>query len=203
MINYSYIAQTIINYQSMGFKYVEVPWYVTEDVLNITKPSFSNVDYYLQANDKYLLASGEQGFLYLIMKGVIPSGKYVTCTPCYRFERQDFLHRKVFMKVEAINFVNLLDNDINKLLNVDDVDQMVQTAILNFNNIVTSDYRVVPQSTRSSVDIINPIDIELNSVEIGSYGLRQYKNLVKWVYGTAIAEPRFSVAHNYLTENKL
>jgi hypothetical protein len=32
-----------------------------------------------------------------------------------------------------------------------------------------------------------------NDIEIGSYGMREYENF-KWIYGTGMAEPRFSKA---------
>jgi hypothetical protein len=34
-------------------------------------------------------------------------------------------------------------------------------------------------------------DLELNNIELGSYGVRKYGQL-HWVYGTGLAEPRFS-----------
>ena len=40
------------------------------------------------------------------------------------------------------------------------------------------------------------LDIELNGIEIGSYGYRSYKDF-HWIYGTALAEPRFSLAAGF------
>jgi hypothetical protein len=37
-------------------------------------------------------------------------------------------------------------------------------------------------------------DIELNGIEIGSYGWRQNQDII-WAYGTGLAEPRFSIAN--------
>ena len=34
-------------------------------------------------------------------------------------------------------------------------------------------------------------DLIYDNIELGSYGIRTYKNL-KWIYATGIAEPRFS-----------
>ena len=39
------------------------------------------------------------------------------------------------------------------------------------------------------------IDIEVDGVEVGSYGIREYKcgdKIYTWVYGTGVALPRFS-----------
>jgi hypothetical protein len=34
---------------------------------------------------------------------------------------------------------------------------------------------------------------EIKGYELGSYGIRKYKNLFQWVYGTGCAEPRLSI----------
>jgi hypothetical protein len=34
-------------------------------------------------------------------------------------------------------------------------------------------------------------DLTIDGIEIGSYGVRNHKNII-WVYGTGLAEPRFS-----------
>lgn len=50
------------------------------------------------------------------------------------------------------------------------------------------------QITKVEIDEFS-YDLEINNIEVGSYGIRQYKNLF-WVYGTGLAEPRFSQAIN-------
>lgn len=192
-INYENISKAIDHYKSGGYTYVDVPWYVTKDIIMMTKPQIDIPDYQLSANGKYLIASGEQGFLYSIMKGYLAPGKYVTCTPCYRFESQDWLHRKTFMKVELIEF----SFDMSKELDFR----------IGFNHAYTFFHTLIPlrkisplsieKSDRGPLDVIDPLDFTLNGVEIGSYGLRKYKNLVQWTYGTGIAEPRFTTAKNY------
>lgn len=45
-------------------------------------------------------------------------------------------------------------------------------------------------------------DLLLSGIEVGSYGFREYKNN-KWIYGTGLAEPRFSQAfEKFVKENK-
>jgi predicted aldo/keto reductase-like oxidoreductase len=36
-INYKYISDAVDHYVNNGYNYIEVPWYVTEDVMNVTK----------------------------------------------------------------------------------------------------------------------------------------------------------------------
>ena len=58
----------------------------------------------LLIKNKNLIASGEQGFLYLGLKEYLAPGKYVTLTPCFRNESYDLTHSKNFMKVELIHY---------------------------------------------------------------------------------------------------
>src|SRR5574343_566742 len=109
-ISYSLLGQAIELYERRGYRQVEVPWRVTTDILNITRPASSqNKDYIIQGTDKGLIASGEQGFLYLANKGVLPPGKYQTVTPCFRNETHDRYHSKQFMKVELIELLTDLE----------------------------------------------------------------------------------------------
>lgn len=191
-INYEYISKAIEFYSSNGYEYVGVPWYVTKDIIMMTKPHIEIPDYELSANGKYLIASGEQGFLYSIMKGYLAPGKYVTCTPCYRFESQDWLHRKTFMKVELIEFTY----DVSRALSPFKVEELSYRFFHSLLPLSKASPISPVDSERGPLDIATPRDWTLNGVEIGSYGVRQYKNLVKWVYGTGLAEPRFTTAKN-------
>ena len=52
--------------------------------------------------------------------------------------------------------------------------------------------------SKNSVDVVptkEGYDLMINGIEVGSYGLRM-GNGYEWVYGTGLAEPRFSVAIN-------
>lgn len=54
----------------------------------------------------------------------------------------------------------------------------------------------IPILNNNKLKIINTnegLDITFNDIEIGSYGIRQHDNFI-WVYGTGLAEPRFSRA---------
>lgn len=192
-INYENINKAIDYYKSVGYSYVDVPWYVSKEIIMMTKPNLDIPDYQLSANGKYLIASGEQGFLYSIMKGYLAPGKYVTCTPCFRFESQDWLHRKTFMKVELIDFSFDMSTDIDWEIGFNHAFSFFHTLIALKKLSPLS----IEKSERGPLDVIDPLDYTLNGVEIGSYGLRKYKNLVQWAYGTGLAEPRFTTAKNY------
>ena len=79
MIDYKLLDDSINHYNAHGFIRVETPWAVTPMVDNITKPP-ERQPMQLKHNNKCLVASGEQSFLYQYLKGFLPLGRYQTCT---------------------------------------------------------------------------------------------------------------------------
>lgn len=75
MIDYNLINESLIYYENNEFKRVEIPWTVSANVDNITKPKDA-VAFQLKHNNKCLVASGEQSFLYLYLKNFLPKGKF-------------------------------------------------------------------------------------------------------------------------------
>jgi hypothetical protein len=67
VVNYNLLGDSVDFYKNQDFKYIEVPWYVSEEIKSCTRPSdkSNDTDYKISVNNKYLIASGEQGFLYL------------------------------------------------------------------------------------------------------------------------------------------
>jgi hypothetical protein len=205
IIHYRNLADAQSFYHKNGFLYTETPWWVTKPVIDITIPDGVNPDYYLETNDKYLVASGEQSFLYQRLKGVLPGSKYQTITPCFRFEPQDFTHRKHFMKCELIEFLPPTDppkNAVMKMIALTSkffgdliVEQREDDWESVFDHLVTTE---VPPMKRRHLTENYTYDINLHGVEIGSYGYRKFhlddRHVLSWVYGTGIAEPRFSLA---------
>lgn len=184
MINYQNIANSVDFYTRQGFTYIEVPWLVSRKTSEITKPP--HIEDYLVHYDnkeKTLVASGEQGFLYLANKGYLPRGYYQTVSPCFRRDTFDDYHQKCFMKNELI-YTHLLPEDDAVILN-----RLIETALLNFNKLAEGDYSILQTGEQE-------FDITFKGVEIGSYGIRKCAFL-RWAYGTGIAEPRFSRVHNY------
>lgn len=85
MIDYSIISHSIVYYIEQEFCRIETPWTVSEYVDNITKPE-DRKSFQLKHNNKCLVGSGEQSFLYLYLKEFLPYGQFQTTTPCFRFE---------------------------------------------------------------------------------------------------------------------
>lgn len=173
MIDYNLISASINYYEDKGFKRVEVPWMVTEAVDSITRPD--NIQpFIVEAKNKNLIASGEQGFLYLYLKRYLPKGKFQTVTPCFRNDPFDFTHSKYFIKNE------LIQTDI---VTKEELCKIVSTSKEFFDKIFPIETHV--EKTEDGYDIL------LDNVELGSYGIRSCEFLT-WIYGTGCAEPRTS-----------
>lgn len=182
-INWSYLTKSLDHFRYNGFTPLEVPWLVSEKACRMTCPSFVR----LQESQPglYLVGSAEQSFLELELQNKLPKGRYVALTPCFRDEPVlDELHHRHFMKVELY---------ITKGINDHTVDNLVDECVRNFSMLSRYEKNNANLPELQVVKTPDGYDIELNGIEIGSYGLRSVDNLV-WVYGTAMAEPRFSTA---------
>lgn len=117
MIDYKILNESIEYYESKDFQRIEAPWTVSEYIDNITKPE-GRQSFQFKHNDKCFVASGEQSFLYLYLKGFLPLGKYQCVTPCLRFESFDYLHSKYFIKNELIQTDVVNEDELNKLVDI-------------------------------------------------------------------------------------
>lgn len=185
MIDYARIGRSIDFYSLKGFQRVEAPWTVTKAVSDATRPRGAP-DWTITEKGKVLVASAEQGFLYMLVKGMIPTGfqKLQSVTPCFRDEPFDFSHVKYFVKNEL--FVTGFDPG-----DEDDLIQQVMGSAREFftKELGGENVRVVREG--------RGFDLEVQEVEVGSYGFRQYEGH-RWIYGTGLAEPRFSGVVRYL-----
>lgn len=184
MIDYGRIDRSIKFYESDSFQRIESPWTVTKDISGITKPK-DKPDWEIKGKNKVLVASGEQSFLYLYLKGFLPKGRYQTITPCFRDEVFDLTHTKYFIKNELI---------ITDYVNVE-----------SLNSLIESCKKFFESELNREIDIIKTeqgYDLEFEGVEIGSYGIRKCEYL-EWVYGTGLAEPRFSTLLDIIKYKKL
>jgi len=174
-IDWHILAKTIDYYQNWGYTRIEVPWIVPTEIKNIT---YAGKCFDEPVSGYSLVGSAEQSFLYLDSLGKLSNGKYIACTPCFRMLDNDTTHDQYFMKVELyVVHDNITGHDLNT---------MIKQAKDYFNSNIGE----------AAVDIVSTnagYDIDLNGIEIGSYGIGNH-NGRKWVYGTAIAEPRFSYA---------
>jgi hypothetical protein len=176
--HYERIGEAVKYYRNLGYEYVDVPWIVDRSIVEMTTkvtPIWLSVP---GRGYKDLIGSGEQGFLAIWDK--LSEGKrYVTCTPCFRNEPvYDESRQLGFMKVEL--FAKSTDdwrqfcNDASGFVRKQGVDHRLVQTILGY-------------------------DIEVNGIEVGSYGGRRVGDKV-WSYGTGLAEPRFTYALTNLTD---
>ena len=115
-----------------------------------------------------------------MLEGKLQYGKYVAASPCFRDEvKCDEIHFPYFFKVELIS--------INSKSPEWDMDQCIDHAQDFFTANCNDKIEIVKTK--------DGFDLNLNNIEIGSYGIRSYEGF-QWVYGTGLAEPRFSQAKN-------
>lgn len=183
MIDYQKIADSIKHYEKCGFNHIETPWTVSAAIDDITKPA-DRIHMQLKHNDKCLVGSGEQSFLYLYAKDYLPKGRYQTITPCWRYEAYDGMHAKCFMKNELI---------ITDKVNRETLQEIIDAAVGFFSQYL----EVEVVETEIGYDIVS----KKGGFELGSYGIRRCDYL-EWVYGTGIAEPRLSRVIQSLELNK-
>jgi hypothetical protein len=134
---------------------------------------FDNAD-----DEAVLVGSAEQAFMQAQWQGVLPPGRYVSMTPCFRREDQvTETHKRYFMKVELY-----ASGDANP-----------DTA-LEFANIARE---FMHGETDQRIDLVTTsegYDLEIGGIEVGSYSARQGGGM-SWTCGTGLAEPRFTTAH--------
>jgi len=173
MIDFQKLADSVKYYEERGFTRIESPWTVSKAASAITKPAEA-LDYELVHNGKVLVASGEQSFLYLYMKGFLPLGRYQTITPCFRNDAFDVTHSKYFMK--------------NELIITDEVNE---DELLNVVDICRRFFQQYIPGKVERVETPQGYDLEYAGRELGSYGIRQCE-FITWIYATGCAEPRLS-----------
>ena len=114
-------------------------------------------------------------------EGLLDSVNYVSAGPCFREEpTYDDLHLPQFFKVEL--FVRCKDEHEGRF---------AANELLYRAKRFMQDQSTVPLSI---VEEGFGWDLELNGIEVGSYGYRCADGVGFWAYGTGIAEPRFSQA---------
>lgn len=200
-IDYGAIDAALKHYEALGYQRIEVPWWVTANIANITKPTGvpESSNYQLSVNGKCLVASGEQSFLYLANKGQLPPGKYQTVTPCFRNEEYDIGHSKQFIKLELIDLLpnaQATQGMVERIAN--DALQLFMSLAgdaVSFCRVVNTNVKdPLAAAMTEQLDVVLTIPQRDGSgldVELGSYGAR-HTAFATWIYGTGIAEPRFT-----------
>lgn len=177
MIDYSRLSRSLSFFEKNGIIRIELPWTVTKAVSEITKPDGKS-EWEITGKSKVLVASGEQSFLYLYLKGFLPKGRFMGITPCFRDEVFDVTHTKYFMKNEII---------ITDKVDEENLLWLVRTCKKFFEIELKREVKIVKTD--------EGYDLEVDGIEIGSYGIRSCEYL-DWIYGTALAEPRMSLICN-------
>jgi hypothetical protein len=190
---YKRLLAALEYYERAGYKYVDVPWAVSRDAILLTRPSHITcepVNYEAGGKAVYPVASAEQSFIQMKMDDPNFSGKLVTLTPCFRNEPViDELHQPYFMKVELINWLNsALEKNAPEVLN-----KMIADARLLLEGELFVD---VVHNTDPDPLGVAAYDIVTakTGIELGSYGIRRHPKVGAWLYGTGLAEPRYSLA---------
>lgn len=177
MIDWSLIGEATNWYKANGYRYIDVPWWCSSQAHRVTCPAEFAVYHagMAEEDDAFFVGSAEQALLHMAIKGELEPGKYVATTPCFRAEPViTDTHKRVFMKVELMNYGSKAYKEL-------------------MNDAETFMERYSHDIKRVETDI--GFDLELNGIEVGSYGWREHPLVPEpWSYGTGVAEPRFSYA---------
>lgn len=167
------IYRAIAFYSEKGYRMLDVPMIVSKEACAVTTPEGRLSLGHL--GDSYV-GSAEQSFIELHAQGLLPKGKHMALTPCYRDEWVlDDLHLNMFLKLELIYVGDFAQWEKGEMI----LDAREYFTLFGKTTIAFEK------------DIV---DININGIEVGSYGLRRFPDGTTYVFGTGIAEPRLSCA---------
>lgn len=164
-----------------GCSLATVPYLVDPDIMAFTCPPGVVDKRLTHVDGKQYVASAEQSFLQLEKEGRVAVGDspMLALTPCYRDEAVlDEVHLNIFLKLEIFDYSPVGPVDYARFWAVK-MQQLFDSEGV-WTHIVKTDI---------GYDVMSEGDLEL-----GSFGYRQSPNGVTYVYGTALAEPRASIA---------
>lgn len=194
MIDYQLVVKALDSYKQLGYQYIEAPWMVTAKAQYATMPkelqSFAVVPHRhgdvpaAQEPSSYLVGSAEQGIIQMLLDGKLTNpGWYVTGGPCFRNEPVlDEYRKQTFFKVEL---TWLLDDSAPQ-------SEYSQNAFAQ--GIASHASYVFCEISGKIASLVKTdigYDLEMNGVEVGSYGYREFEGH-RWIYGTGLALPRFT-----------
>lgn len=188
IIDYNLLNKAIKFFSKCGFRQIETPWRVSKEAINAT----FNSDNSFATADKFLVGSAEQGFLEI--KNTLQDSQYMSVSPCFRNELEDYFLQQEFIKLELI----ILTDDYmeDNMFLVETTRKNVVKFIIKKLKIKSSDIVIVQTNDENS---IYSEDILINGIEYGSYGIRQFQDLY-YIYGTGIALPRASKILKYIKD---
>ncbi|AXQ69725.1 histidyl tRNA synthetase [Caulobacter phage CcrSC] len=180
------LHQAVEFYVDRGYTYIDAPWAVGRKVMDMTCP---RPDLASPLEDKFLVGSAEQSFLEL-ETDTLGTGRFVALTPCFRVADagRSVNHSPYFMKVELYSNLALRRERVLR--------RMIEDAKACFTMLGATNLEVHPiqdETAKFAQDIV------WRGLELGSYGIRKRQHPVLeeehiWIYGTGLAEPRFSQA---------
>ena len=191
-INWRFLSEAQGFYQSNNFCYIDVPWKCDKESYQLTCPYDSTLPEFEFNSTKngYLVASGEQSFIEMMLKNTINPGKYQTITPCFREEKEySDKTRPWFMKLELCHILNYSEFE-----NKEDLLSLMMNVVVKFFHNYMSELTLIETNIG--------FDLMYSDIELGSYGYRQ-AGQYQYLYGTGLAEPRFSIARNISSQKAL
>jgi seryl-tRNA synthetase len=178
ILDYQILADACKFYRFREYEQIEVPWIVCADFAQLTMPE-SAVPFVLN-DGAYLVGSAEQGFVQMALLNQLDYGKfYFSVSPCFRNEKRDDTHSTWFMKVELFHKSTTHAAASNAAM------YMMDHAIQFFRKAGVIELQTARVDTG--------IDIMADSLEIGSYGVRQISDFYV-AFGTGAALPRLQLA---------
>ncbi|QYC52485.1 putative serine tRNA ligase [Salmonella phage SSBI34] len=174
-------------WKKKGFDPCRVPMCVSDKAMSHTAP-VEGVDFrYKHHDETYFVASAEQSFLQMDIDGeVFPGEMLMALTPCFRSE-SDSTHYSIFLKLELFAYARTNDKDSAEM---EACEWAFMAKDLFYNQLGLNDGRL------KVIDTDIGFDLMYGDLELGSYGGRISTTGRWYVYGTGIAEPRYSMARD-------
>ncbi len=169
----SRFINAVLYYKERGYIEADFPYYANIDAINITMPVGNIALSHL--GDTAYVGSAEQSFIDCILNGEPYEGSFMAFSPCHRDEKHlssktNLIFSKLELYSTSKSYMNILQ----------DVKQFI-----------VREYGIL----RENIEIIqteNGHDLELNGVELGSYGMRTVNGFT-YAYGTGITFPRWNI----------
>lgn len=185
LIDYKLLSDAVEYYTELGYKRIEVPWYVDEKYSIATSPTNDRGIAFCLDDGQHLVCSAEQAFIQLMDDQLKEYTNYFAVSPCFRNETEDDLHCKQFIKLELFSFIQ--DYTIHK-----DFYRPEKIGHIHFIYDAFNFFKRYNKNISQIQINSNQIDIITNSgIELGSYGQRDVFNN-RIFYGTGLALPRFT-----------